>query len=313
MQVHDLHDDCKVVFTDTIKGWEFSCVTIGADKIALGLRMNLKSESAGTVRIYRMNAPTYDGPPFERWGKDIHLPINPRHPQDAPHLLTLSADGHYLTSGTPKFGYYFAWNIARIGEPRLLANGRLRRYEGPGAETLTGATLFPDAQHVFCSTFPTSLQQPEWGGSFTEPVSNHIHLHHPHRHHNHPHSNNQQGAARSHRTIRQVSLRVNASAVAPHGNGAAFLSKNGTIWITPMAFLDGDDNLTSFAPTKSTDRLQPQGAPELMGAGAVRFSPAGERLVAIDRKGKMLLLNFPMKNASSSGLAAAAMAASVSR
>lgn len=272
VQVHDLEQECKVVFTEDINAWEFSCVAIEADKLVAGLSKSLMGESVGMVRIFRVNAPTYSGLRCEKL-RDVHLPINPRSPRDAPHVLSISKDGGTLTCATPKHGYYYSWNIAkaRIEEPTLINSGRLKVTEGYGSEMISSAALFPDSKHILVSTFPTSPNEGEWNGSFTEPVGTAF------------------GKPQS-RPIRQVSLRVTSTAIAPLGNAAAFLTKGGTIWTAPVSYVEGDENLTTFAPSITKEKLQNQQMPE--SAGRMMFTPEGDRLVAVDRKGKILSLTF---------------------
>lgn len=272
MQVHDLEQACKVIFTEVTKGWENSCVAIAVDKLAVGLSKTLHGENVGMVRIFKMNAPTYPGLRFEKL-RDMHLPINPRQPQDAPHMLSVSKDGNYLTCGTPKHGYYFAWDMsrARTTDPVRIATGRVKVTDGYGSEMLSTVTLFPDTKHILCSTFPTSSTEAEWNGSFTEPIGSDFDKPLP-------------------RPIRQVGLRVTDTAIAPLGNAAAFLTKSGTIWVTQVSHLEGDDNLTTFAPTHTKERLQNQQLPHT--AGRMMFTPEGDCLVAADRKGKIMVLTF---------------------
>jgi hypothetical protein len=99
----------------------------------------------------------------------------------------------------------------------------------------------------------------------------------------------------SQRSIRQISSRTTHSAVSPHGDACAFLSKNGNIWITPVTYLDDDDNLTTLAFVKSVERLAVQNFPDAAG-GKLAFSCQGERLVCVDRKGKLLVLVFPFRS-----------------
>jgi hypothetical protein len=159
-------------------------------------------------------------------------------------------------------------------DPILISSGSLKVTHGPGAEILSNTVLFPDKKHIFCSTFPTSTIEAEWGGTFTEPTITAATA----------------NAPPSRRPIRQVGLRVTHSALAPLGNAAAFLTKSGTIWITPAAHLEGDNNLTTFAPLHSKERLQNQQTPE--GAGRIAFTPEGDRIVGVDRKGRILTLSF---------------------
>ncbi|KAF8537063.1 hypothetical protein BDD12DRAFT_888648 [Trichophaea hybrida] len=243
LQVHDLADECNVIYNDLIKGWEYSTVDIAANKLVVGLSKALKGEDIGMVRIYRMNSHTYDGHRYERCGKDIHLPIHPKQPQDAPKILTLSKDGNYVTCATPRFGYYFIWDISRPDEPKLLSSSQLKRFSGPSGEALTGVTLFPDSKHLLISTFPLHNTKSPLGGSYTESI------------------------------------------------------KNGNIWITPVTYLDDDDNLTTFAFVKSVERLAVQNFPDAAG-GKIAFSCQGERLVCVDRKGKLLVLVFPFRSVS---------------
>ncbi|KAI5780820.1 hypothetical protein EDC01DRAFT_256485 [Geopyxis carbonaria] len=275
LQVHDLGEDCRIIFSDQIKGWEHSCVAISNDKLVVGLSKALRGENIGMLRLYRMNAPTYEGHRYERVGKDIHLPIPPQDPQDAPHILWLNGDGSFLTCGTPSLGYYFAWDIARLGEPKLMMKGQLRCFQGPGAEMLTGVELFPDAHHLLCSTYPIgskggSGEKETRTGSYTETLD---------------------GLSR--RAICGVSPRVNHSAIHPYGDACAFLTKNGTIWCSTMEYIDGDDNLTSYDPYRSKKKLRSQDA--IDPSGKVAFSPHGERIVGVDKKGNTLILNFPIK------------------
>ncbi|CUS10604.1 unnamed protein product [Tuber aestivum] len=277
VQVHEI-EDCKVIFTESTTGWENACVAIGGDKIVVGMSKKIRDETQGLIRIYKMNAPTYQGLRCERI-RDLHLPLDIRATPDAPHIISLTQDGNHLTCATSKCGYFFSWDISRVRakDPHLIASGALNVTEGPGAETLSNAILFPDKRHIFCSTFPASTVEAEWCGSFTEPTSI-------------------SSTTPSHRPIRQVGLRVTHSTVAPLGNAAAFLTKSGLIWIIPVTHVEGDNNLTTFSTLHSKERMQGQQTPE--SAGRIAFTPEGDRLVAVDRKGKMLTLSFGRKCAS---------------
>ena len=259
-----------MIFNDVIKGWEYSTVDIAADKLVVGLIKALKGEDIGMIRIYRMNSPSYEGHRYERCGRDTHLPIHPQEPQDAPSILKLSKDGNSVSCGTPRFGYYFAWDISRRGEPCLLTSCQLKNFQGPDAESLTGVTLFPDVRHLLISTFP--MHNPK----STTPATHFTQALYP------PYAQ---------RPIRQVSARTVYSCVSPHGSAAAFLSKSGNVWITPMTRLESDDNLTSLACVKSNDRLHPLDS----GGGTLAFSATGDRLVCADRRGKLLVLVFPVR------------------
>ena len=123
IQVHDL-EECKVIFTESTTGWENTCVTIVADKLAVGMSKRRRDDTQGALRIYKMNAPTYKGSPCDRV-RDVLLPTDV---QDAPHLVSLTQDGNNLTCGTPKYGHFFSWDISRIlaKEPSLIAKGGLK-------------------------------------------------------------------------------------------------------------------------------------------------------------------------------------------
>lgn len=279
LQVHDLADECKVIYNDAIRGWEYTCVSIAANKLAVGLSRSVRGgETIGLLRLYRLNATTFDGHRYERFGKDLHLPIHPQHPQDAPHLINLSKDGTHLTCATPRCGYYFAWDISHVAAPRHLSTSQLRKISGRDAERLTSITLFPDKRHMLCTTTAAAAgKQNEIlaAGCFTEAMYPGI------------------SGTPSQRQLRQItSFRITASAISPNGEACAFLSKNGTVWITPLVLLDGDDNLTSFATGMAKERL-------LAGLEdrpiALAFSPRGERLVGVDRKGKLLVVGFPLR------------------
>jgi len=114
---------------DRVKGWEYSAVTVAADKLVVGLSKGLLGEDIGTVRIYSLNDESFPGHRYQTCRKDIHLPISPKYPQDAPSIMSLTRDGRYVTCGTPKFGYYFVWDISYPSEPRLAFSNQLKRYQ----------------------------------------------------------------------------------------------------------------------------------------------------------------------------------------
>ncbi|KAI5854379.1 hypothetical protein BZA05DRAFT_335629 [Tricharina praecox] len=279
LQVHDLAADNHVIYNDTIKGWEYSAVSISSTVLIVGLSKPLKSEAIGMLRLYRQNAHSYDGHRYECVGKDIHLPIHPRQPQDSPHILTLSKDGRHVACATPRFGYYFVWNISRPHEPQHLATSKT------SGEHLTSVTLLPDARHLLVSTLPANFTPNSnstkhrsaaaaedalaAAGAFTEAM----------------YASPLSGTA-SQRPLSLLPPRIFHAAVSPSGDAAAVLGRNGTVWVTPLVWLDGDDNLTELPPARSDARLlDPQ-------AGKVAFTPDGRRIVAVDRRGRCLVLTF---------------------
>lgn len=273
LQVHDLAADNHVIYNDTIKGWEYSAVSISTTMLIVGLSKPLKSEAVGMIRLYRQNGHSYDGHRYECVGKDIHLPIHPRQPQDSPHIITLSRDGRYVACATPRFGYYFVWNIACPSEPVHLATSRT------SGEILTSVTLLPDARHLLVSTLPAnysnSAKKKQVGddlaaaGAFTEamyasPIS---------------------GMA-SQRQMLLLPSRIFHATVSPSGDAAAVLGRNGNIWVTPLVMLDGDDNMTGLPPNMNDARLlDPH-------SGKVAFTGDGKRIAAVDRKGRCLVMSF---------------------
>ena len=68
---------------DQIKGWDLTAVDISADKLVVALSKSLRNrdgtQDIGRIRIYRMNAPTYDGHRYEHFSdRDIFLVKDPR-------------------------------------------------------------------------------------------------------------------------------------------------------------------------------------------------------------------------------------------
>lgn len=240
--------------------------------LVVGLSKPLKSEAIGMIRLYRQNRHSYDGHRYECVGKDIHLPIHPRQPQDSPHIITLSRDGRHVACATPRFGYYFAWNIAYPSDPVHLATSRT------SGEILTSVTLLPDARHLLVSTLPANYEpakrkkvedESAAAGAFTEamyasPIS---------------------GMA-SQRQLSLLPSRVFHATVSPSGDAAAVLGRNGNLWVTPLVMLDGDDNVTGLPPNTGDARLLDPNS------GKVAFTGDGKRIVAVDRKGRCLVVSF---------------------
>ncbi|TGZ77158.1 hypothetical protein EX30DRAFT_374885 [Ascodesmis nigricans] len=282
--VHDLYDDNRVIHHELIKGWNFSAVAINGSLLVVGLSKFVdKTEQTGKIQIFRMNPPNLSGsstvPRYELIGKDLDLPFKSGTPHDAPHVISLTRCGRYLSCGTPKHGYYFTWDLWQP-EPRILANRQLRFFEGPNAEVITNISLFPDAKHLFVSTFPavsTIAAKEKSNGSYIESLIYGIH-------------------GPNQRSTGQVSPRINASAMSPSGDALAFLSYNGTIWTTPVTRYEHDDNLTCFKSNKSSHKLGTQNdSPDITPFGKVNFSNDGTRVIAADKKGKILMLIFPLK------------------
>lgn len=140
-----------------------------------------------------------------------------------------------------------------------------------GAEVLTGCFLFPNMEHILCSTMSMSDNCPGWVGCFTEPTRSNAQIppHYP---------------------IRQVGLRTHHSAVSPNGRASAFLSFTGRISVVPMLHVDGDPNATSSAAICAEQKLQSSLAPE--SAGRIMFTPEGDMLIGVDKKGKVIVLHF---------------------
>lgn len=142
-----------------------------------------------------------------------------------------------------------------------------------GAEVLTGCSLFPDMQYILCSTVSMSDNCPEWVGCFIEPTQSTAHT-------------------PPHHLIRQVGLRIHHSAISPNGRATAFLSCTGRISIVPILHIDGDPNVTSSAAISTEQKLQSSLAPE--SSGRIMFTPEGDMLICVDKKGKVIVLNFTM-------------------
>ncbi|RPA86284.1 hypothetical protein BJ508DRAFT_302185 [Ascobolus immersus RN42] len=271
VQVHDMHQACKVIFTEVTDGWDHTCVSIAADKLVIGMATSLSAagESLGMVRVYKMTSTDIGTPMWTKW-KDIRLPIGPDKPQDSPHNITVTRDGQYLTCCTPVYGYFFAWDMSGEREPFLISNGRLSVTQGAGAEALTSALLFPDTKHILCCTLSTSQVDPAWGGCFTEPTR-------------------VQGNP-PHAPIRQVGLKVHHTTISQDGGACAFLTRTGAIYIVPVVHIEGDDNVTTLPIVQPAEKLQSASGPEH--AGKLMFSPDGDRLVGIDRRGRVIVITF---------------------
>jgi len=115
----------------------------------------LRDDTQGLLRIYKLNAPTYHGRAAKRI-RDVPLPISPRAVQDAPHLVSLTQDGNHLACGTPKCGYFFAWDISRVRmmDPILISSGSLKVTHGPAQKSSPTRCYFRIRSTSSCSTFP---------------------------------------------------------------------------------------------------------------------------------------------------------------
>lgn len=112
---------------------------------------------------------------------------------------------------------------------------------------------------------------PGWVGCFTEPTSS-------------------DAPKTPHHPIRQVGLKIHHSAISPNGNATAFLSRTGRIYVVPILHVEGDPNVTSTAATSAEQRLLASAAPEA--AGRIMFTPEGDKLIGVDKKGRVIVLDF---------------------
>lgn len=272
IQVHDLHQDCRVIWTKEETKWYLTCVNIAADKLVVGMSSPLavESERLGQVRVYKMVSADYSAPTWT-FLRDIRLPIKPKKPQDAPHNVSLTHDGRYVTCCTPTHGYFYSWELQDSNPEVLISNGRLSVTQGSQAERLTSAMLFPDARHILCSTVSAGSPEMTWGGCFIEPTR-------------YPDPNT------PHHSIRQVGLRVLNTAISKDGSAMAFLTRTGTVYVVPVVQVEKDVNLTSLGMVHPQEKLKRSISPEE--SGKVMFTTEGDRLIAVDRSGKVIVLTF---------------------
>lgn len=273
VQVHDLQQSCTAIYTKKTQDHEYHSVAVAADKMAVGMTPINGGVGEGVITIFKMrNATTNAARKWEEW-KVIRLTISAiglDGDDGVPYFLSLTRDAKGLTACT-RSGHFFAWDIAGRGEPVLISSGRVIIQAGIGSEVLTASFLFPDMQHILCSTMSMNDDNPGWVGCFTEPTR----------------SVAQQAP---HRPLRQVGLKIHHSAVSPNGNATAFLSRTGRINIVPIMRIEGDSNVTTLAATSAEQRLQASSAPE--GAGRIMFTPQGDKLIGVDKKGKVVVLSF---------------------
>ena len=117
----------------------------------------------------------------------------------------------------------------------------------------------------------TSEIDPGWVGCFTEPTRF-------------------TAQPPPHNPIRQVGLKLHHCAISPNGSAIAFLGRTGRINIVPVLRVEGDPNVTTTAATSAVNRLHPSVTPE--SAGRIMFTPEGDKLICVDRKGKVAVLCF---------------------
>ncbi|KAL6718444.1 hypothetical protein ACLMJK_004534 [Lecanora helva] len=235
--------------------------------------------SAGRVDIYTYRL----GSSSRRlsFQRTLKLPL-----QDTPKRLSLNRDGRVLTCVTTVRNQLFVWELNEKFVPLAAPFSYAKnKYVGERHETgITSTSIYtPPSQnaYILCTTAPSSERErnaDEW--SFIIPLPK---INTPHTPRLRPPSNTVYnfGQFAHHRALR-------AGAVSDTQNVFAVLEDNGRISILPLEAgenggIRGKGN--ESAVTVLETRLSGVG-------GCLRFTPDGERLVAADAKGKVVVTAF---------------------
>ncbi|KAI9700275.1 MAG: hypothetical protein M1836_002289 [Candelina mexicana] len=258
-----------------LEGWEPSCVTVdergNQSTIAIGWEKGSIENARGRVTIHKL-IKNYSSASLVA-SVDISA--------DYPKTLSLSAEATMLACSTLRYNKVHAWRLPRSPEPmkQLCMTARPFALEN-GVEGVTSVTVFNtpgQGPHILCSTSYSSQRHNNEGEcSFVAPAITKF---------------PQYDSPLFHSLTQFVKAPpMQASTVAPQGNMAALLDRSGCIHVITL-YPNANGGLHT---ERLMDRkIEPKLNSHLVSAmGSVRFNRSGTKLVAVDHKGKLVIVTF---------------------
>ncbi|EPS38777.1 hypothetical protein H072_7479 [Dactylellina haptotyla CBS 200.50] len=267
LKVHDLREDGKTVYTYVSESYDIKCLAMSGDgsTIALGV-VNMEHGKNQTMIVLHHLDTALDGATGPVDLTKIIVPYT-----DTTGTLSFSDDGVYLACSTLREPRFLVYDLA-AQPPKLVMKSSRKLDIAHDAEGITSVKFFP-GNRLMCVTSVAS-------GAMPIVVDNCIGL---------LDAAGRQEQVRLVTRLNAVGDKVHGCCPSPTGESLAALDRSGNVLV--LFFPHGLVNDEGRRP-RCLKVAKVQGAIKMTEAASIAFSPDGYRLVIVDRKGDVTIIDF---------------------
>ncbi|KAJ6256717.1 hypothetical protein Dda_8584 [Drechslerella dactyloides] len=267
LKVHDLREDGRTVYTYISESYDIKCMAMSADgsTIALGV-VNMEHGKNQTMIVLHHLDTAPDSPSGAVDLTKIIVPYT-----DTTGTLSFSDDGVYLACSTLREPRFLVYDLA-AQPPKLVMKSSRKLDISHDAEGITSVKFFP-GNRLMCVTSVAS-------GAMPIVVDNCIGLMDP---------AGRQEPVRLVTRLNSVGDKVHGCCTSPTGESLAVLDRSGNVLI--VFFPHGLVNDEGRRP-RCLKVAKVQSAIKMSEAASMTFSPDGYRLIIVDRKGDISIIDF---------------------
>ncbi|KAK6347187.1 SPS-sensor component ptr3, variant 2 [Orbilia brochopaga] len=267
LKVHDLREDGRTVYTYISESYDIKCMAMSADgsTIALGVVNMEHGKNQTMIVLHHLNT----APDSPSGAVDITKIIVPY--TDTTGTLSFSDDGVYLACSTLREPRFLVYDLA-AQPPKLVMKSSRKLDISHDAEGITSVKFFP-GNRLMCVTSVAS-------GAMPIVVDNCIGL---------LDSAGRQEQVRLVTRLNSVGDKVHGCCTSPTGESLAMLDRSGNVLI--VFFPHGLVNDEGRRP-RCLKVAKVQSAIKMSEAASMMFSPDGYRLIIVDRKGDISIVDF---------------------
>ncbi|KAF3917772.1 hypothetical protein ABW20_dc0102713 [Dactylellina cionopaga] len=267
LKVHDLNQDGKTVYTYISESYDIKCMAMSGDgsTVALGV-VNMEHGKNQTMIVLHHLDTAPDSPTGAVDLTKIIVPYT-----DTTGTLSFSDDGVYLACSTLREPRFLVYDLA-AQPPKLVMKSSRKLDISHDAEGITCVKFFP-GNRLMCVTSVAS-------GAMPIVVDNCIGL---------LDAAGRQEPVRLVTRLNSVGDKVHGCCTSPTGESLAALDRSGNVLL--LFFPHGLVNDEGRRP-RCLKVAKVQGAIKMNEAASMLFSPDGYRLVIVDRKGDITIIDF---------------------
>ncbi|KAF3909726.1 hypothetical protein AA313_de0209296 [Arthrobotrys entomopaga] len=267
LKVHDLREDGKTAYTYISETYDIKCLSMSADgsTIALGVVNMEHGKNQTMIVLHHLDtAPNSSNGAVEL--TKIIVPYT-----DTIGTLSFSEDGVYLACSTLREPRFLVYDLA-AQPPKLIMKSSRKLDISHDAEGITSVKFFP-GNRLMCVTSVAT-------GAMPIVVDNCIGL---------LDAAGRQEQVKLVTRLNAVGDKVHGCCTSPKGDSLAVLDRSGNVLVVffPQGFLNDEGRRPRCLKVAKV-----QGAIKMTEAASLSFSPDGYRLITVDRKGDITIIDF---------------------
>ncbi|KAK6333176.1 SPS-sensor component ptr3 [Orbilia javanica] len=267
LKVHDLREDGRTVYTYISESSDIKCMAMSGDgsTIALGVVNMEHGKNQTMIVLHHLDTPPEHGNNAVGLTKII-VPYT-----DTTGTLSFSDDGVYLACSTLREPRFLVYDLA-AQPPKLVMKSSRKLDISHDAEGITSVKFFP-GNRLMCVTSVAT-------GAIPIVVDNCIGL---------LDAAGRQEPVRLVTRLNSVGDKVHGCCTSPTGESLAAIDRSGNVLILyfPLGLVNDEGRRPRCLKVAKV-----QGAIKMSEAASMSFSPDGYRLIIVDRKGDITIIDF---------------------